>query len=94
MDYYRDFESALILNDISDHLPLLTLLKQTRFVNKQPLEFTSRSLNEKAIKEIKERLYKIDWIRLLNKKTSNENFNIFCEKVKETMDLISPEKTV
>ena len=31
---YRDFESALILNDMSDHLPVLTLLKQTKFVDK------------------------------------------------------------
>ena len=91
---YRDFESALILNDISDHLPLLMLLEQTKFVNKQPLEFPSRSLNEKTIKEIKERLYKIDWIGLLNKKMSNENFNMFCKKVKDTMDLFHQKKSV
>ena len=29
---YRDFESALILNDMSDHLPVLTLLKQSLLI--------------------------------------------------------------
>ena len=32
---YWDFESSLILNDISDHLPVLTLLKQTKFTDKK-----------------------------------------------------------
>ena len=38
---YRDFKLAITLNDMSDHMPLLTLLKQTKFMNKANLEFKS-----------------------------------------------------
>ena len=36
---HRNFDSMLILDDISDHLPSLVLLKQTKNKNKQPIEF-------------------------------------------------------
>ena len=35
------FESAVLLTDISDHLPTLTLLKQTKLLHRKPLEFES-----------------------------------------------------
>ena len=35
------FESAVLLTDISDHLPILTLLKQTKLLDNKPLEFES-----------------------------------------------------
>ena len=79
---------------MSDHLPVLTLLKQSKFTDKTKLEFKSRSLNDRKVSEIKAKLFKIDWIGVLNAKTCNENFNIFCNKVSRVMDSVSPEKTV
>ena len=35
---YQSFDSAIILSNISDHLPSLVLLKQTKLLNKDPLE--------------------------------------------------------
>ena len=91
---YRDFESALILNDMSDHLPVLTLLKQTKFVDKTSLEFKSRNLSESKLSQIKSMLFKVDWIVLLNAKMCDRNLNIFCNKVSTVIDSISPEKTI
>ena len=91
---YRDFESALILNDMSDHLPVFTLLKQTKFTDKTALEFKSRNLNETNLLKIKAKLIEVDWIGILNAKSCNENFDIFCNKVSMVMDSISPEKMV
>ena len=91
---YRDFKLGLILNDMSDHLPVLTLLKQTKFTDKTNLEFRSRSLNDRKLSEIKAKLFKIDWIGVLNAKTCNENFNIFCNKVSTVMHSVSPEKII
>ena len=45
----RNFDSALIINDMSDHLPVIVLLKQTKFTNKSPIKFQSRRLNEDKI---------------------------------------------
>ena len=41
---HRYFEPAVLLSDISDHLPILTLLKQTKLLDKKPLEFKGRNL--------------------------------------------------
>ena len=43
---HRDFESTIIIHDLSDHLPVLTMLKQTKLLSKEPLTFTSRCLND------------------------------------------------
>ena len=45
---HQVFDSCILLHDISDHLPSLTLLKQTKMLNKEPLEFISRNLNEEG----------------------------------------------
>ena len=46
------FESAVLLTDISDHLPTLTLLKQTKLLHKKTLEFESCLLTESKLKRI------------------------------------------
>ena len=38
---HRNFESCILIEDVSDHLPLLAMLKQTRLLNTEPLEFKS-----------------------------------------------------
>ena len=38
---HRFYESVIILDDMSDHLPMLTILKQTKLLDKEPLEFES-----------------------------------------------------
>ena len=44
---HRFYESAIILDDMSDHLPTLALLKQTKLLDKEPLEFESQNLTDK-----------------------------------------------
>ena len=43
---------------MSDHLPILTLLRQTKLNNNVPLIFESRNLNDKNIKTINDALQK------------------------------------
>ena len=82
------------MNDMSDHLPMLALLKQIKITDKAPLEFESRDLNEIKINQIKNELYKVNWLSDLYGADSSENFNKFSLIVKETMDKISPVKKV
>ena len=88
---HQDFESAVLLNDMSDHMPLLTLLKQTKVMDKTNLEFKSRNLNDTKIGVIRDELFAVDWIGELNNKSSSENFTKFCSIVKGIMDKVSPE---
>ena len=47
--FHQSFDSAVLLRDILDHLPLLCLVKQTKLLDKSPLEFESRSLNDNKL---------------------------------------------
>ena len=72
---HHQFDSMLILDDISDHLPSLVLLKQTKIKNTEPIEFKSRKLTEVNF-------------AIIRCNDCNENFNIFSEileaKIEET----------
>ena len=82
------------MSDISDHLPTLAMLKQTKLLNKDPLSFKSRCLNETKLKEVNHRLMKKDWIGLLNGTTSSMKFDQFSNTVNALLDNIAPEKVV
>ena len=48
-----NFDSAILTDNISDHLPCITLLRQTRISSKSPLEFKRRNLNAKKLTKSK-----------------------------------------
>ena len=91
---HTDFESAIIIHDMSDHMPLLTLLKQTKVTEKTNLVFKSRNLSDKKLESIRNKLYSVDWIGRLSASTRNENFEEFHKIVNEVMDEISPLKGI
>ena len=92
MNLHKKYESAILINDMSDHLPILTLLRQTKLNNNTPLIFESRNLNDKNIKLINNALQKIDWYSKLSGSNCNENYNTFTTLLKTTMNEISPSK--
>ena len=71
------FDSMLLINDISDHLPTLALLKQTKLLKQEPLIYDSRCLNDAKLKEANHRLMRKDWIGLLVGSTCDEKFDQF-----------------
>ena len=82
------------MSDISDHLPILTLLKQTKLLKTKPLEFESRTLTEKKIKTINQRLLQVDWSSTLCESSSDKNVNKFLSQVEGIMDEISLIKQI
>ena len=85
-----NFDSALLIYNISDHLPIITLMKQTKIIDKNPIEFHSRKLRNEKIATINQKLHGIDWNRTLNSENCNVNFNRFCETLHNTMDAVAP----
>ena len=79
---------------MSDHLPTLALMKQTKITDKDPIEFNSRLLNSVHISNIDRKLQDIDWIGHLNRESCDTNFNTFCNLLHETMDTVAPLKCV
>ena len=92
--FQRDYDSALLVTDTSDHLPIMCLLKQTKIIDKSPLIFESRSLTADKLNTIKNKLYSVDWHGLLNKNDVDENFNLLNDKISDTMDEVAPVRTI
>ena len=89
----RSFDSLILFEDISDHLPSLLLMKQMKLQDKKPIHFESRTLTETKLVSIKNELKVQDWNGLLRTDV-NENFDKFCQIVSETMDKFAPMKEV
>ena len=90
----HNFDSAILIHDMSDHLPTLALMKQTKLTDKNPIEFNSRLLNSTCISNINRKLWDIDWIGHLNSESCDTNFNTFCNLLHETIDTMAPLKCV
>ena len=91
---HRSFDSMLLINDISDHLPTLALLKQTKLLKQEPLIYESRCLNDAKLKEANHRLMRKDWIGLLVGTSCDEKFDQFNNTLNEVLDEIAPMKKV
>ena len=91
---HRSFDSMLLINDISDHLPTLALLKQTKLLKQEPLIYESRCLSDAKLKAANHRLMRKDWIGLLVGPTCDEKFDQFSNTLNEVLDEVAPMKKV
>ena len=89
---HRNFNSMIILDDISDHLPTVALVKQTKLHGKTPIEFHSRDLSDTILTQIREKLNQVDWNGVLNSEDCERNFNTFCHIVETKLNEIAPLK--
>ena len=90
----KDFDSSIIISDISDHLPSIFLAKQTKVINNDHIEFESRCLSETKISKIKKRLDKVDWHGTLNSDSSSNNFDTLMRTINVIMDQEAPVRTI
>ena len=88
------FDSAILVDDISDHLPLVALLRQTKITDMSPIEFMSRRLNNTKISRIHLKLCTTDWNGLLNSNDINDNTNRFMSELEAVMNTEAPLQTI
>ena len=91
---FQSFNSCILIEDISDHLPAITLLKQTKILDKKPIQFKSRCLTDDKLKIVKNKLHRVDWIGEYNTNDVNINFVHFIQIINEKMDEVVQEKMV
>ena len=77
---HRYFESLLLLTDISDHLPLITMMRQTRLADKSPLKYESRCLTEDKLNQVRNSLLQKDWVGPLNGTTISDELEKLAPK--------------
>ncbi len=87
--------SMILVTDISDHLPCLTILKGTSNELKEPVTTEYRKLDDHNITRIKNALKPMDWGQLENL-DANKGYDLLVERITSVMDIIAPvqQKTI
>ena len=83
--------SAILLSDISDHLPCCLFFGQkTKYA---PLKVTTRKLNDKKVLSIKNHLSNIDWeyIEHLN---TDQAYEAFMQEMTNALDIYAPKRVI
>ena len=81
----------LIVEDISDHLPILIVLRDlNKFVRGNNL-IKSRNLNASNLEKIGNDIRKHDWKKVLSKTNASQGFTTFHKILCDTIDKHAPE---
>jgi len=92
MTQQTDFHSCILLEDISDHLPIFCSInvKTNRSNINKSIEFERRCLSPEAMESIKIHLEHIDWTDL-NQLTVENAFMNFNERLNRVLDKFAPK---
>ena len=82
----QNYQSGILVDDISDHLPCILILKERKFEQKEPIKITTRSMTDNDIATIKEYISNIPWDAVLNSDSVDENFNRFHKILRESIE--------
>ena len=86
----EQFDSYVAIDDTSDHLPCLTIVKNV-LINKQTkIKIESRDTREKNVNRLKARLRNIDWETLLDIENVNDMTENFHTKLCEEIERFCP----
>ena len=86
--------SSIVISDISDHLPCLTVFENIKGKDKGKTTITIQNLGEKKISQIAKRLASYDLYSNLNVPDLNTAFEILHSKITKCIDEVSPEKEI
>ena len=89
-----NYEPYIILDDLSDHLACLLILKGQNKSTKGNEKKVIRNLSSKRIACINSKLSEVKWEDALTDLSTEESFSYFHNKLTQTIDEVSPEKTV
>ena len=88
----HNMEPNIIINDISDHLPCLVVIKNQKKCIKESKTIISRPLTDKNLGKINEELASINWDNELTSDTVEDDFNKLHNKLCSIIDTYVPEK--
>ena len=88
-----NYESLIIVDDLSDHLPCLVKLKNFNPTGIKNF-ILKRIINNNALNNIKEDLSKINWHAKLKDKLASDSFHTFHTELVTSLNKHAPEKLV
>ena len=91
--FCEKFESNILIDDISDHLPTVLTLKGVLANKKDKVKITSRDMQPSSINALVRYLYSIDWTNYTNNTNYDENVSKIHQVLIEALDEYIPETT-
>ena len=90
-----NLNSAILVTDISDHLPVFCFItsQNIKLKSYKPLIFEKRQINEKVTNQIQTMIEQTNW-NYLDDININDACDELTEKIKDTLDLYAPLKTI
>ena len=88
-----NFESTIIIDDMSDHLPCILTLKNYINTHSHIFRRTQR-INSCTVNKMLSSLSKIDWTESLNNKNATESFTVFHKTLTSIINNYAPEQLV
>ena len=88
------YKSGIILNDISDHLPSICLLREVKPGRRESKLIYSRDLSKKNLEKMNEKLKESLAVMTFNDSNLGVNFEAFHQTVSNVLDEIAPEKII
>ena len=85
--------SAILLSDMSDHLPCLTCIGTKPQKPTKSLQFKYRPINEQIMDRIKNELANTDW-NFMHVLSSNDSYKSLVMKINEVIEKYAPEKLI
>ena len=93
-DLQTEYESSIVISDISDHLPCLLKIKNPSLFIKAPTRVTTRGLNTEKINELNNKLKQINWCSELLNRNVNEQYTHFQDTLSDITDAVAPYHTI
>ena len=90
--WLSNYESGVLVDDISDHLPSITTVKNLNVSKREPITITSRDTRQKNVTALKASLAAINWQNLITPNSPNTNMTLLHAKLAEEIDHFTPVK--
>ena len=91
---YMNTYNVIVIDDISDHLPCLSVIKNFKLTRRESIQIESRNFSPKNISNITNDINTTDWVKVLSDHDANAQFDIFQKQLLSTIDKHSPLKKI
>ena len=90
-DLYPKSQGAVLIEDLSDHLPCIAILKDIKSLKGETIMLTKRDTKPESINKVNFDLQQHDWPAELQSKTASQQLEIFHDKLMDSLNRHCPE---
>ena len=91
--WLENFDSGILVNDMSDHLPSIVSIKNLKLCKRVPVQITTRDTRRKNMNALKNSLKQTNWREIVEDNAPSENMSALHKKLAAEIDHFMPLKT-